>query len=135
MLKATASFESSHIHQEESCSIIVYPNPVLRTMEYQCTNSPQTRHSSASGLKQYVYIARIGQGRPPPPDFAACISPVTATTERIMRKKIRLEDKRLNLKKDSIPSLFPSKEDIDAGSETWWNHRVNLMPLHKCPLL
>ena len=113
----------------------MYPNPVLWTMEYQCTSSPQTRHSSASGLKQYAYIAQIGQGRPPPPDFAACISPVTATTERIMRKKIRLEDKRLNLKKDSIPSLFPSKKDIDAGSETWWNHRVNLMLLHKCPLL
>ena len=44
---------------------------------------------------------------------------------------MRLEDKRLNLKEGSIPSLFPSKEDIDAGSETWWNHRVNLMLLHK----
>ena len=32
---------------------------------------------------------------------------------------MRLEDKRLNLKEGSIPSLFPSKEDIDAGSETW----------------
>ena len=40
---------------------------------------------------------------------------------------MRLEDKRLNLKEGSIPSLFPSKEDIDAGSETWWNHRINLM--------
>ena len=35
-----------------------------------------------------------------------------------MRKKIHLEDKRLNLKEGSIPSLFPSKKDIDAGSET-----------------
>ena len=39
--------------------------------------------------------------------------------ETIMRKKMRLEEKRLNLKEVSIPSLFPSKEDIDAGSETW----------------
>ena len=30
---------------------------------------------------------------------------------------MHLEDKRLNLKEGSIPSLFPSKEDIDAGSE------------------
>ena len=52
-----------------------------------------------------------------------------------MRKKIRLEDKSMNLKEGSIPTLFPSKKDIRAGSETWWNHRVNLMLLHKCPLL
>ena len=55
--------------------------------------------------------------------------------ETIMRKKIRLEDKRLNLREGSIPSLFPSTKDIGAGSETWGNHRVNLMLLHKCPLL
>ena len=48
---------------------------------------------------------------------------------------MRLEDKRLNLKEGSIPTLFPSKKDIDAGSETWCNRRVNLMLLHKCPLL
>ena len=54
--------------------------------------------------------------------------------ETIMRKKIHLEDKGLNLKKGSIPSLFPSKKDIDTGSENWWNHRVNLILLHKCPL-
>ena len=30
--------------------------------------------------KRYAYIAQIGQIRLPPPDFAACISPVTATT-------------------------------------------------------
>ena len=53
--------------------------------------------------------------------------------ETIMRKKMRLEDKRLNLKEGSIPSFFPSKEDIDAGSETWWNHRVSLMLLHSAP--
>ncbi len=55
--------------------------------------------------------------------------------ETIMRNKIRLEDKRLNLKEGSFPNLFPSKKDTDAGSETWWYHRVNLMLLHKCPLL
>ncbi len=38
--------------------------------------------------------------------------------ETIMRKKMRLEDKRLNLKEGSIPTLFPSKKDIDTGSET-----------------
>ena len=42
-------------------------------------------------------------------------------SETIMRKKMRLEDKRLNLKEGSIPTLFPSKKDIDAGSETWTN--------------
>ena len=45
------------------------------------TSSPQTRHSPANCLKRYAYIARIGEGRPPPPpNFAACISPATATT-------------------------------------------------------
>ena len=53
--------------------------------------------------------------------------------ETVMRKKMCLEDKRLNLNESSVPTLFPSKKDIDAGSETWWNHRVSLMLLHKCP--
>ena len=47
--------------------------------------------------------------------------------ETIIRKKMRLEDKRLNLKEGSIPTLFPSKKDIDAGSETWWNCSIHCM--------
>ena len=43
---------------------------------------------------------------------------------------MRLEDKGLNLKEGSFPTLYPSKEDIDAGSETWWNCRVNHMLLY-----
>ena len=41
--------------------------------------------------------------------------------------KMRLEDKRLNMKEGSIPTLFPSKKDIDAGSETWWNSSIHHM--------
>ena len=40
---------------------------------------------------------------------------------------MRLEDKRLNLKEGSIPTLFPSKKDIDTGSETWWNSSIHCM--------
>ena len=54
-------------------------------------------------------------------------------SETSMRQKMLLEDKRMNLKEGFFPTLFPSKKDIDAGSDTWWNHRVNLMLLHKCP--
>ena len=81
VLKATASFESSYIHQEEACRIVMQLEGahVLRTTEYRCTSSPQTRLSPANSLKRYAYIARTGQVRPPP-DFAACISPVTAMT-------------------------------------------------------
>ena len=43
---------------------------------------------------------------------------------------MRLEDKGLNLKEGSFPTLYSSKEDIDAGSETWWNRRVNHMLLY-----
>ena len=38
---------------------------------------------------------------------------------------MRLEDKRLNLKEGSIPTLFPSKKAIDAGSETRWNSSIH----------
>ena len=38
-----------------------------------------------------------------------------------------LVDKRLNLKEGSISTLFPSKKDIDAGSETWWNNSIHHM--------
>ena len=40
---------------------------------------------------------------------------------------MRLEDKRLNLKEGSIPTLFPSKKDIDTGSETRWNSSIHCM--------
>ena len=42
-----------------------------------------------------------------------------------MRKKMRLEAKRLNLKEGSIPTLFPSTKDIDGGSETWCNGSIH----------
>ena len=43
---------------------------------------------------------------------------------------MRLEDNGLNLKEGSFPTLFPSKDDIETGSEIWGNRRLNLMLLY-----
>ena len=44
---------------------------------------------------------------------------------------MHLENKRLNPKEGSIPTLFPSKKDIDAGSETWTHFTPSVPPMYQ----
>ena len=77
--------------------------------------------SLASKLSKAIRVHRANWTRPSS-SSRLCSLHFTSdcyNEESVIRKKMRLEAKRLNLKEGSIPTLFPSTKDIDAGSETW----------------